>query len=303
VLHSRFEPLGRDLSRLVLGTAAYAEAPLDSSLELLDAWLELGGNAIDTARQYHNAEPIVARWLRERGCRDDVVLCTKGGHYDIATGRSRVNPDDITADLHESLATLGVDSVDLYWLHRDDPVQPVGPLLETLDGYRDEGLIRAFGASNWSLARLEEAQAYADTNGLEGFACSSPQLSLAVPAEEPWPGCVTIHDADSLAWYARTQLPVFAWSTQAQGFFAGRMDEHVSRVYDTPENRERLARAERLAAENGATPNQVALAWVLHREFPTYGLIGPRNVDELHESVGALELELTPDQVRWLDLG
>jgi aryl-alcohol dehydrogenase-like predicted oxidoreductase len=297
-----FAPLERDVSRLVLGTAGYLRAPLDVSLELLDAWLELGGNAIDTARRYGNSEAIVGRWLHERGCRDEVVLATKGAHYDVETGRSRVNPEEIDADLAESIAQLGVDTIDVYWLHRDDPAQPVGPIIETLNRHRLEGRIRVFGASNWSHERLEEANAYAEANGLESFACSSPQLSLAVPREEPWPGCVSIHKREALEWYARTQLPVFAWSAQAAGFFAGVRDEDVTRVYGGGENAERLRRAQQLAARKGCTVTQVALAWVVHQRFPAYAIIGPRSIAELRESVGALALELTADEARWLDL-
>jgi len=293
-----FPPLRRELSRLVLGTAPlYVEAPPDGSLELLDTWLELGGNAIDTARQYGNAEQVVGRWLRERGCRDRVVIATKGAHYDLETGRGRVRPGDIAADLAESLAVLGLDAVDVYWLHRDDPEQPVGPILEALNGHKREGRIGVFGASNWTVERLEEAQAYAAEHGIESFACSSPQLSLAVPQEPPWPGCLTIHDPVSRAWYERTRLPVFAWSSQAAGFFAGVESE----VYDTEENRSRRGRAEQLAAEKGCTANHVALAWVLRQPFPTFALVGPRSAAELRDTVAALELELTPEEVQWLD--
>jgi 1-deoxyxylulose-5-phosphate synthase len=148
-------------------------------------------------------------------------------------------------------------------------------------------------ASNWTTRRLEEAAA---------FVCSSPELSLAVPNEPPWPGCVSIHDPAELAWYARKQLPVLAWSSQAAGFFAGVADGHVERVYQSPANAERLRRAEQLGETKGFTANQVALAWVLHQPFPIHAVIGPRTVDELRDSVRALEVELTGDETRWLDL-
>jgi aryl-alcohol dehydrogenase-like predicted oxidoreductase len=300
--HSWFAPLGRDLSRVVLGTADFDRAPVDGSLELLDAWLELGGNVIDTARHYGNAEAVVGRWLRERSCRDEVVIATKGGHHDMRTGESRVRPEVIDAELAASLEQLEVDSVDLYWLHRDDPSQSPGPVLETLDRHRQEGRIRVFGASNWTPERLDEARAYAEAHGLESFACSSPQLSLAVPREEPWPGCVGIHEPEARVWYERTQLPVVAWSSQAGGFFAGVRTEHVERVYVDEANLERLRRAEELAARKGCSATQVALAWVLHQPFPTYAVVGPRTVAELRECAAAAELELTPDECAWLDL-
>jgi 1-deoxyxylulose-5-phosphate synthase len=300
--YAHFAPLGRDLSRLVLGTARFSKAPLDTSTALFDAWVDAGGNVIDTGRQYGNAETIVGRWLRGRGRRDDVVVLTKGGHYDLDTGRQRITPADITADLEESLRQLGVDTIDLYLLHRDDPSQPVGPILETLNEHRRAGKIRAFGGSNWTHARLDEARAYAAANGLETFACSSPQLSLAVPSEPPWPGCISIHEPDALAWYARTQLPVFSWSSQAAGFFAG-VDSDLTRVYRTADNAERLRRARELAERKGCSPTQLALAWTAHQPFPTYAIVGPADADEIGESIVALDVELAPDEADWLDRG
>lgn len=297
-----FAPLGRDLSRLVLGTAAFEEAPLDVSLDLFDAFRDLGGNVVDTGREYGNAEPILGRWLHERRLDDEILVLTKGAHHDKDTGRKRVNPAEITQDLEGSLQALGRESIDVYCLHRDDPAVPVGPILEILSQHRRTGRIRVLGASNWSVTRLEEAAAYAARHGLDAFACSSPGLSLAAPQAEPWPGCVTIHEREMRAWYAARQLPVFAWASLAGGFFAGVESGDVERVYENGGNRERLRRARTLGARTGATAGQVALAWVLHQPFPTYALIGPRSVAELRESVAALDLTLTSAESRWLDL-
>jgi aryl-alcohol dehydrogenase-like predicted oxidoreductase len=298
----RFAPLDRDLSRLVLGTAGYEHAPLDVALDLFDAYLALGGNVVDTGREYGNAEAIVGRWLRERRLGDEVVVLTKGAHHDNDTGRRRVNPAEITQDLEESLRTLGRAAIDIYCLHRDDPDVPVGPIVDTLHGHRQAGRVRALGASNWTAARIEEAARYAARHGREPFRCSSPGLSLAAPGEAPWLGAVTIHAREARAWYAARQLPVFAWAALAGGFFAGVSSPDVRRVYDSAENRERRRRAATLAARKGATTSQIALAWVLHQPFPTYALVGPRNVAELRESGAALELSLTPGEARWLDL-
>ena len=121
--YRRFEPLDRELSQLVLGTNVYRDQREDVSVELLDAWLELGGTGLDTAREYGLSERIVGRWLRERGVGDEMAIVTKGAHQDNV--RRRVTPADIAADLHESLAALGRDSIDVYLLHRDDPAMPV----------------------------------------------------------------------------------------------------------------------------------------------------------------------------------
>jgi aryl-alcohol dehydrogenase-like predicted oxidoreductase len=296
-----FEPLGRDVSSLVLGTALWAHRPRDEVQALVDAYLELGGNVFDTGREYVGSEAILEGCLGER--RRDAILLVKGAHFDWGDDRSslvrRVTPEAISADLYASLDALATDHIDVYTLHRDDPSQPVGPILEELNEHVHAGRILSFGASNWTTGRLDEAAAWAREHDLQTFTSSSVQLSLATQNEPPWPETVSAHDPESLAWYTRTQLPLFAWSAQAAGYFAGVV---VERVYDSEANRERRRRATELARRLGAKPTQVALAWTLHQAFPTHAIIGPRSVAELRESVGALELELAPHEVRWLDL-
>jgi len=300
VKYRHFAPLGRDLSVLVLGTAFYRTADADTSTELLDAWLELGGNIVDCGREYGESERLLGRWLRDSGRRDDVVVLTKGAHQH--EHRHRVTPPEISADLLESLEVLDAGPIDLYLLHRDDPSQPVGPLIEVLNAHRSAGRIDSFGASNWTTQRLDEANEYARAHRLEAFSCSSPGLSLAQQREQPWPDCVTADDTLSRAWYERTRMPLFAWSSQAQGFFAGVTGPDVLRVYGSEENVERLRRATELGNRIGHSANEVALAWVLAHPFPAYAIIGPRTVDELLRSVAALEIKLTPEDWRWLNL-
>jgi aryl-alcohol dehydrogenase-like predicted oxidoreductase len=308
--YRRFEPLGRDLSVLALGTAYLADDGEEASFVLLDAWLELGGNVIDCARQYGDGESerILGRWLRERRAQDEMVVITKGGHHvthgaEHEPAKKRVTAEDVAADLSESLDALGLETVELYFLHRDDPARPVAPIVDALEAHRGAARIQVVGGSNWSTARLEEANEYAAGQGARGFECSSPGLSLAEPQGEPWPDTVFARSPEARAWYARTRLPLFAWSSQAAGFFAGRRDATIERVYVNAANLERLARAEELAGERGVTANEVALAWVLHQPFPTYAIIGPRSPSELQESLAALDVELTGAEARWLDLG
>lgn len=233
------------------------------------------------------------------------MLLTKAAHHDRASERRgdlvrRVTPEEIAVDLAESLATLGIGCVEVLMLHRDDPSKPVGPVLEALEEHRRAGRIRSYGASNWTTARLDEAARYAEQQSLAGFTSSSVHLSLAQWTEPPWPESHAAGDAASLAWYERTQMPLFAWSPAAAGLFAGAVQPQLARVFDTPANRECRRRAEELAARLGATATQVALAWVLHRPFRAYAIVGSRTVAELEESVAALDLELGEDDLRAL---
>ena len=295
------EPLEVPLSRLALGTLGFSPGTRDRDYALLDAWLEAGGTVIDTAHVYEDgdAERLIGQWLRDRpGARERLVIVTKGAHPD--GDRVRVTPADIAADLSESIERLG-GPVDVYLLHRDDPNVPVGELIDALDAHRRAGDIRAFGVSNWTLPRIEEANAYAAARGVAGISCNSPHLSLAVQNEPPWPGCLSATDAEARVWHARTGMPLLAWSAQAGGFFAG-PEGASARVYANAGNRERRARAEQLGRRGGGTANAVALAWVLAQPFPTIAVIGPHSVEHLCSSLEALDIDLSAEDVRWLNL-
>ena len=297
----RLEPLAAPVSRLALGTLGFSPATRERDYALLDAWVEAGGTMIDTAHVYEDgdAERLLGHWLRDRpGVRERVVIVTKGAHPD---GESvRVTPADIAADLRDSVERLG-GPVDLYLLHRDDPAVGAGQLIDALDAHRRAGELRAFGVSNWTLARIEEANRYAAASGVEGICCNSPHLSLAVQSEPPWPDCLSATDTASRAWHARTGMPLLAWSAQAGGFFAG-SDGESARVYQSDANRARRARAEELGRRLGRSANAVALAWVLAQPFPVVAVIGPHSVEHLRASLDALDVELGPDHVRWLNL-
>jgi aryl-alcohol dehydrogenase-like predicted oxidoreductase len=305
--YQHFAPLNRDLSQLVLGTMVFNLSNLDLLDEMMDVWLSVGGNILDSAKVYGESESAIGKWVQSSGRRNELTILTKGAHHD--SNRRRVTPQDIAEDIQSSLNRLNVDYIDLYLLHRDDPSVPVGPIVEALNEHKQAGQIGAFGGSNWSPQRLDEANEYAAEHELEGFSCSSPNLSLATQNEPVWHECISASDAESRAWYKETQLPLFSWSSQAMGFFTDRYNPEikeagdVSRVYYNDGNWERKRRAAELGQKKGSyNANQIALAWVLHQPFPTYALFGPHTVDELKSSLTALEIELTPEEVKWLNL-
>jgi 1-deoxyxylulose-5-phosphate synthase len=282
-----FEPLGRDMSRLVLGTMLLSDARTD----VLDEYVRLGGNAIDTARVYGDgeAERVLGAWLAERpSVRDQLVIVSKGAHP--SGDRRRVTPEEIERDLRVSVELLG-GPIDVYLLHRDDPSVPVGTIIECLVGLREAGLLKAYGTSNWTTPRIDEANAWAADNGLDGFCLSSQHLSLAAQNEEQWADTRSANEPEIYAWHERTQTPLLAWSPQARGYFFGSTDSDALRVYDNDENRERRRRAEELGERLGRTTAQVALAWVLHQPFPVYACFGGRTVDHVREAFGALEVD------------
>ena len=305
----------RPVSVIGLGTTSRIFTPSgdDQVAEVIDAYLAVGGNCIDTAHIYGlgESEKALGRWLEKSGRRDEIVLTTKGCHPHVdETGRfgpPRVTPEAIHSDLTESLERLGTDHVDLYLLHRDDESVPPGPILEALNEEKEGGRIDAFGASNWTVERIALANQYAGEHGLTGFAASSPGLSLPRPVEMQFPGTLFADD-DTRRWHAETQLPVLAWTSLAAGFASGRfrpddtdVDESTGAFF-SEDNFERMRRAAEVADRRNASALQVALAFVLGQDFPVVALVGPSRVENLEGTLGALEVELTADEIRYLDL-
>ncbi len=302
--YGRVEGVDKPISRLVMGTMVLHAMNLPFACALLDYFVEQGGNCFDTAYVYRT-EGILGQWLRLRGNREEMVLIAKGAHT------PHCNPEALTRELYETLDRFQTDYVDIYFMHRDNPEIPVGEFVDCLNEHRRAGRIRAFGGSNWSIERIEAANAYAQEHGLVGFTASSPNLALAVWNEPMWQGCVAAADAESRAWYARTQMPLFSWSSQASGFFTGRYRPEdagnralasIVRTWFNEGNWQRLERARKLARQKGVTATQIALAYVLCQPLNIFALIGPHSIEETRTSLAALDVQLTPEELRWLNL-
>ena len=317
--YGKIPGLNKPVARIIQGsTLIVSDLDEAGSFALLDQVYELGGNTIDTAHVYSggDSERIIGQWMQARGLRDKVVIITKGAAH--SSDRRRMTPFDITSDLYDSLARLKTDHIDLYLLHRDDPDSPVEPVIDILNQHQQAGRLRAFGASNWSHQRIEAANAYAQANELNQFVAGSPQFSLVESLDEPWPLCLSISGpagSDARAWYIQTQIPILAWSPLASGFFSGRFrrdnlhmfnetewDRVCVRTYASEENFQRLDRAALLGAEKGLSAAQIAIAYVLNQSMNVFAVAGPSRIENFKEIVKAGEVQLTPQEMDWLDL-
>ncbi|MFZ5893548.1 MAG: aldo/keto reductase [Myxococcota bacterium] len=310
--YGRIPGVEREVSRLIQGTLLFGWLSDDQARALLDAVYAQGCNAFDTALVYGagHSQQLLGKWLRERQLRSSVVIIDKGCHPrgDVA----RVTPADLDSDVQRALENLGVDCIDLYLLHRDDPSLPVDEIVCALNEQRRRGRIAAFGGSNWTHERLQDAHDYATAHGLVPFAASSPGLSLARPLHT-WPGCVSVGlEPDALAWYQSKQLPLLGWSPLASGFLSERFEQgppaepsafesRVLEFYGSRENWARLARLRSVAARHGVSVAQAALAYVFHLPADVYAVLGCREAREFEALLEALELRFDAAEIAALE--
>lgn len=279
---------------------------------ILDRFTELGGNFIDTARSYGDwmpdapvgaSERAIGAWLKTRD-RADVVVATKGGFFDMRIGdyRNRCTPQDVAQDLSQSLDHLGIDTIDLYFLHMDNPELPVEVMVDALIGHREAGRIRHFAASNWAADRIVAANAYAASIGKQGFVASETFWGLAVPdaAAAAAQGYQHYYEGEYEALHA-SGLPILAYAAQSGGYFTklahGEVNEQLATRYGNPINVKRFAAAQELAKEHGASINAVVLAYLLCQPHQTIPIFGGASVAQIEDSAKAVALKLTADEL------
>lgn len=309
---------GTDLSvsRLCYGTNMLGWM-LDQgkSSAILDRFVALGGNFVDTARSYGDwmpdapagaSERAIGAWLKTRN-RADVVIATKGGFFDMRVGdyRNRCTPEDIATDLSQSLDHLGIDTIDLYFLHMDNPAIAVEAIIDAMVLHQEAGRIRHFAASNWSAERITAANAYAASIGKPGFVASETFWGLAVPdvAAAAAQGYQHYYEGEYEAIHA-TGLPIIAYAAQCGGYFSklakGDVPEQLAARYANPANEKRFAAVKAIAEKHGVSVNEVVLAYLLCQPNQTVPIFGGSSVEQVEESMKATSLSLTLDELSQL---
>ncbi|MCG9894738.1 MAG: aldo/keto reductase [Fimbriimonadaceae bacterium] len=315
---------GTDLavSRLCLGTGGVGTTiPEEKAGPLFDRFAELGGTFLDTAAIYGDWEPtlpksmserVIGRWLKSTGLAGKMVVATKGGHPTIQEpDRGRLGAADLREDLERSLDLLGLDRIDLYWLHADERSRPVGEILDSLWGFQDEGLVRNIGASNWQLDRLEEAAGIAKSRGRTGFVADQTLWNAARLATRPY-------GSENTGWMhperheflLREGMAAIPYQAQAFGLFhrmaAGTLDQMNAGFrgfYEPQERDRRFGVMQAIMAETGATIHQVVLGYLTGQELPTVPILGCQNPAQVAESMTALDFRLTKEQIERIDGG
>lgn len=296
------------VSPICLGCANLGVKNTDSeAFDLLDGFVAGGGNFLDTARVYSNwvpgelnrSERIIGDWLISRGNREQIILATKGAHPILGSVDSRLSTAHIAVDLFGSLETLRVETIDLYYLHRDEPSRPVAEIMETLNAHQKAGLIRYYACSNWQPSRIIAAQDYARTNGFTGFVANQMRWSLAgMSVGPPEDQTMCTMDSATHTLHRESGLAAIPFGSQAGGYFTKLAADLVSATksgFHNDNNVALLPVLKEAASSFDTTVTAVALGWLLAQPFVTIPIIGSRTIPQLEDSLLASKVTLPDD--------
>ena len=304
--------LGRSdvyVSALCLGTDLVgSRIDYTTSCKVLDLFAENGGTFIDTGNFYAawlpgchggESETAIGSWLKERGLRKSMVISTKLG-IDYPGREGGLNAVEIERECEKSLRRLQTDRIDLYHAHRDDPQTPIEETMEAFDRLIRAGKVRAIGASNLPVWRIAEANTVCRLRGWSAYCAVEQRHTYLRPRHGANFGPQIPINEDLKAYCRREGMTLIAYSVLLQGAYT-RPDRRIPAQYAGPDASERLDALKAVAAEAGATPNQVIIAWMLQGDPPVLPIVAGSQLEQLAENIAALRIELSGDQIRRLD--
>ena len=275
-----------------------------TAFAVLDAYIEAGGNCIDTADTYSagESERTIGRWMTARGNRDRVIIATKLGNQ-MAPGKRGLSRRYMFEEVEASLQRLQTEYIDLYQAHRDDPETPLQETLQAFDDLVRQGKVRVIGASNYSAARLAEALQISQQHGYVRYESLQPLYNL-VDREA--------YERELESVCREHELGVITYFSLARGFLTGkykqgkplpqsRRAQQVQNLYMNERGFRILAEVERVASRFHATPAQVALAWIMARPGVTAPIASATSVEQIVELLKAVELQLDAEAITALN--
>ncbi len=293
-----------DVFGLCLGGNVFGwTADREASFAVLDAYATAGGNFIDTADVYMarapgnsggESETIIGEWMVARGNRDAIVIATKVGKLG---GLDNLRPETIRRAADDSLRRLGVDHIDLYYAHADDPDTPLAETLGAFGELIGAGKVRAIAASNYSGERLAEALAVSEREGLPRFVALQPHYNLLERDYED----------DQRPVCEREDLACFPYYGLARGFLTGKYrpgGEEVdspraaaARRYLDERGERMLAALDEIAAAHASEPAAVALAWLREQDTVLAPIASARDPEQLEPLLASVSLSLSDEEI------
>jgi aryl-alcohol dehydrogenase-like predicted oxidoreductase len=283
-----------------------------SSFEVLDTYVEAGGNFIDTADVYSawvhghrggESETVIGTWMRARQNRQKMIIATKVGMLNTEGRRSVLTRAHILQAVEDSLRRLQTDYIDLYFAHADDERTPLEETLGAFAELVQAGKVRTLGASNYTAERMRQALRICENQNYPRYEVQQPFYNLV--SREAYEG-------DLQEFCVEQQVSVVTYSSLASGFLSGKYRQgadmpktlrasSVQQRYWNERNFALLARLDKVAARLHATPGQVALAWLLTRPGVTAPIASATTPPQIRELMGALSLQLDHEALATLE--
>ncbi len=301
------------VSPICMGTATIGSIVSEKdSFERFDMFYENGGNFLDTSNVYADwidnvpksiSEKTIGKWIKSRNLTDKIVVATKGGHGELhgpIIGKTRLSRDELNEQIQRSIENLCVDSVGLYYLHRDDVSIPVEAIMDTLFENIDKGFIRNLGCSNWSLERLRMANEYAKKCNREGFIVSSDRWSLAKFKPDKDPTIVPFDKErfDYIKEHKMTEIPFQAMGRGTLSLIAeGKMPDEN---YNVDENYILSQRAMKIAKEHGTSVAAISIAYMANQEINVIPIMFFDDANQIKEAFCGANIKLTKEEMESL---
>jgi len=305
MIFGKIAGVNKKISKLILGNEN--QRKYSKAVELWDYWFENGGNAFDNSMNYSEGklEIFLGKWIKSRGVENEIISITKAGN-------TNSEPSQLNNYINQSLERLKLKYLDIFILHHDNTEIPPGEYIDALNQLVDRGLIKSFGASNWKMSRFQNSIDWAKKNNKIPFSLLNNNLSLAKMMQPLWTDSVSCNDDKYLNFLEKNNHAHLSWSCQARGFFINenifknflrrKYLKYLKKCFNGTSNLNRKKRAEALAEKYNCTANDIALSWVLNQSFPSFGIIGSKNIKHLKYSLKCLEIKLSENELMWLNL-
>ena len=295
-----------EISAMCLGTDHFgSRVDNATSYAILDRYVSAGGNFLDTSNIYATwikgahggeSETLLGKWMRDRKNREQIVIATKMGwpYQDVPMSSSA---EIIEQEAEKSLKRLGIDTIDLYYTHRDDRDVPLEEQLGAMDKLVKAGKVRCIGASNIKAWRLEEARWTSINNGFPQHVGVEQRFTYLRPKVGASFGGQKSTNRDLLEYCRNRKLPLLAYSPLLGGAYT-RDDKELPKQYRHSDSDARMGALRSVAKDVRATLNQVILAWMMHQDI--IPIMGASRVEQMDENLGAPEVKLSEKQMETL---
>ncbi len=295
-----------EVSVMCLGTDVYGtRVPEATACDIMDQYVAAGGNFLDTANIYAawleggkggDSETLLGKWMKERGNRDQLVIASKMGwpYQDVPMSSTA---ECIEREAEKSLKRLGIDTIDLYYTHRDDLEVPLEEQLGAMDKLVKAGKVRCIGSSNVKAWRLEEARSISLAKGLVRHAAVEQRFTYLRPRVDARFGGQISTNPDLLEYCKRHALPLLAYTPLLGGAYT-REDRPLPPQYKHADSDARLEVLNSVAKEVGVNANQVILAWMMQQDI--IPIFGASRVEQMEDNIAAVNVTLSDEQMKTL---